>query len=230
MAVAFFDLDLTLLEMNTASLWLRRELRLGHMSRSFFMRSAFHVGLYQLGVARMEEVLEKALRTVEGVEEAAVRERTLAFWHEEVRGRFRAGGLEVLRAHQARGERCVLLSSTSPYLSEPVAEELGLDDVLCTRFEVEGGRFTGRCEGPLCYGDGKRLKAESWAREHGVDLSDCSFYTDSFSDLPALVVMGRPVCVHPDPRLRRHAERQGWEIAIWGGAAPVEARRAASGR
>lgn len=79
MAVAFFDLDLTLLEMNTAALWLKRELRLGHMSRTFFMKSAFQVGLYQLGVARMEEVLEKALRTVAGIEEAAVKDRTLEF-------------------------------------------------------------------------------------------------------------------------------------------------------
>ena len=49
----------------------------------------------------------------------------------------------------------------------------------------------------------------------GVDLSRCTFYTDSMSDLPVLEAVGRPVAVHPDPRLRREASRRGWEIADW---------------
>ena len=60
--------------------------------------------------------------------------------------------------------------------------------------------------------------AESLIDEHGGDLKDAAFYTDSFSDLPMLEAVHRPVCVHPDPRLKRTAIRRGWEIADWGTA------------
>lgn len=216
MGIAFFDLDLTLLDTNSATLWIKRERRLGHISTGFFLKSAWYVGLYQLGRAKMEEVLEKAMLTVEGVEEALIQERTQAFWEEEVKMRFRPGAFAALEEHRAKGDACVLLSSTSPYMSVPTVAHLGLDGYLCSHFEVKDGRFTGRPDGPLCYGAGKLVHAQRYVEERGVSLADCAFYTDSYSDLPAMVAMGRPVAVHPDPRLKRHAEKAGWEIADWG--------------
>jgi phosphoserine phosphatase len=111
----------------------------------------------------------------------------------------------------------VLLSSTSPYMAEAVAAELHLDDVLCNRFEVDpAGRFTGKPDGELCYGAGKLTHGTRYAQEHGVDLAQCTFYTDSTTDLPMLEAVGRPVVVHPDPRLEQVARNRGWEIVAWG--------------
>lgn len=216
MTVAFFDLDLTLLDVNTASLWVKKELREKTISKGFFLKSVAWVSLYQLGVARMEDVLEKAIAQAAGLDEEHTAERTRGFYEEEVQHRFRPGALAAVKQHQAEGHRCVLLTSSSPYLSAPVAERLGLDGVLCNRFEVEGGRFTGKPHKPLCYGPGKLHYASAWLDEHGDTLREAAFYTDSYSDLPVLEAVGRPVAVHPDPRLRRAADRRGWEVADWG--------------
>ena len=62
---------------------------------------------------------------------------------------------------------------------------------------------------------GKVLLARRHAESLGVSLAEASFYTDSLSDLPMLEAVGRPVAVHPDPRLRRVARQRGWEIADW---------------
>jgi phosphoserine phosphatase len=70
--------------------------------------------------------------------------------------------------------------------------------------------------GEVSVGPGKRTHAERYAREVGVPLSACAFYTDSYSDLPVLEVVGRPVAVHPDHRLRREALRRGWPVVDWG--------------
>ena len=83
-----------------------------------------------------------------------------------------------------------------------------------TRFAVEDGCFTG--EGELCYGEAKLTAAEAFLADKDVGLEDCAFYTDSYTDLPVMDVVGRPVAVHPDPRLMRHARRAGGEIADWG--------------
>ena len=98
-----------------------------------------------------------------------------------------------------------------------MAQDLGLDAILCNRFEVDdAGRYTGRPLGPLCYGDGKLSHAEGYAKAQGAALSDCAFYTDSFADIPVMRVVGRPVAVNPDMRLRREAVSRGWEIVDWG--------------
>ena len=78
------------------------------------------------------------------------------------------------------------------------------------------GLHTGQPLGEVCFGEGKRLHAEAYAAEAGVPLSACAFYTDSYSDLPVLEVVGRPVAVNPDRRLRREALRRGWPVVDWG--------------
>lgn len=217
MSVAFFDLDKTLLAVNSGSLWIRRELALGHMTRGQALRAGLWLVRYHLGFVTMEDAVLRAMSTLAGTDARALQERTAAFYTEQVRTLYRPGALRALEEHRAAGDRLVLLTSSTGYLSELVAEELRLDGILCNRFEVdERGLHTGRPLGAVCFGVGKRTLAESYAREAGVPLSACTFYTDSYSDLPVMEVVGRPVAVHPDHRLRREALRRGWSIVSWG--------------
>ncbi|MHB8873568.1 MAG: HAD family hydrolase [Myxococcaceae bacterium] len=217
MAIAFFDLDKTLLAANSATLWVRRELALGNLRRREGLQAAVWLGLYQLGFAGLDILVARAIATIAGTREEDVRERTERFYREEVRLLYRPGAMAALERHRARGDRLVLLTSSSEYLSRCVAEELRLDDILCNRFEVdESGRHTGRALGMLCFGAGKLGYARAYAAGARAELRDCAFYTDSFSDLSVLEQVGHPVAVNPDVRLRRFAGRQGWQIVDWG--------------
>ena len=104
----------------------------------------------------------------------------------------------------------------TPLTVSGLLAELGLDDFLCTRFAVRDGVFTGEVDGTLCYGPGKLVQATEYTRARGVQLEDCSFYTDSYSDLPVLEAVGTPIAAHPDPRLLRHAKKSDWSIVDWG--------------
>lgn len=215
-SIAFFDLDLTLLEINSASLWIRRELRLGHISRWSAIKGAAWLGMYELGFAKLEDAIRSAASTLRGKEEAVMAQRTEDFWEAEVAMRIRPGATAAIAAHREAGDRMVLLTSSSNYLGQLAVDALGLDGLLSNRFEVQAGRYTGEMHNPLCYGPGKLVHAQKEADTHGVRLADCSFYTDSMSDLSVLDAVGHPVAVHPDPRLRREANRRGWKIADWG--------------
>src|SRR5215475_6350161 len=83
---------------------------------------------------------------------------------------------------------------------------------LVTQLVVREGRFTGEVIEPVCYGRGKVYWAERFAAEHGVELPRSYFYTDSITDLPVLDRVGHPRVVNPDPRLRRLAQRRGWQV------------------
>ncbi|HEY0095124.1 MAG TPA: HAD family hydrolase [Archangium sp.] len=217
MAIAFFDLDKTLLAVNSGSLWIRRELALGHITRVQAMRATLWLARYHMGYVPMQDALVQAMSHLQGTDEQPIRERTVRFYEELVRSQYRPGALRALEEHRSAGDRLVLLTSSSGYMSELVARDLGLDAILCNRLEVDAsGLYTGRPLGEVCFGEGKRSHAQAYASQAGVPLSACAFYTDSYSDLPVLEVVGRPVVVHPDRRLLREALRRGWPVVDWG--------------
>jgi putative phosphoserine phosphatase/1-acylglycerol-3-phosphate O-acyltransferase len=104
------------------------------------------------------------------------------------------------------------VSAATRYQIEPLARELGIPHVLCTRLEVENGRLTGRHVWPTCYGGGKALAARALAREHGIDLAQSYFYTDSHEDLPLLEIVGRPRPTNPSGHLTEIAAKRGWPV------------------
>lgn len=222
MSIAFFDLDKTLLTLNSGELWIRRQVREGHISRFQAARAGLVILKYHLGFTSIEEALRRAFATLEGSTAAHWRTQTRRFYEEEVRPLFRKEGLKALQEHRSRGDRIVLLTSSTGYLSECVQEELGMDEILCTRFEVdETGTHTGRLLGSMCYGEGKLTYAKACAEAQGVKLEDCAFYTDSFADISVLEKVGKPVVVNPDRRLRSLAQQKRWPIVDWGAADPT---------
>ncbi|HVE84879.1 MAG TPA: HAD-IB family hydrolase [Myxococcales bacterium] len=217
MGIAFFDLDRTLLSINSGSRWISWELRRGRLSPWQVARAAYYLGLYRLGRGRLEDALVEAISTLKGTSAADTRRRVEEFYELHVRAAYRPGGLKALAGHKEQGDVTALLSSTSVYLAEAVGRELSLDAVICNRFEVDGsGEHTGRSQGGLCYGSGKLHHAQAFAQSRGVPLDECVFYTDSISDLPVLERVGRPVVVNPDRPLRKVAVRKRWEVVDWG--------------
>lgn len=217
MSIAFFDFDKTLISRNSGSLWLRHELRAGLITWRTAARASMWLARYNLGLSGLDEAVLEAIALLRDTEEAPLRERTWRFYDDEVQHLYRPGARAALAQHREQGERLVLLTTSSLYIAERAAEQLGLDDVLCSRFELgPDGRFTGLPAGPLCFGEGKRLLAAEYAESKGVPMAETAFYTDSALDLPALRSVGRPVAVNPDPRLRREAKRLGWPVVDWG--------------
>jgi HAD superfamily hydrolase (TIGR01490 family) len=217
MRLAFFDLDRTLLSVNSGTLWVRRELALGHISKRQAMRAMWWLARYQLGFASGEEMVAEAVTHIEGTPSATLRSRTGAFYETEVRSTFRPGALEAVERHRGAGDRLVILTSSSNLLAELAGAELRFDRVLSNTLQVGAdGNHTGLIEGRVCFGEGKLVHARAEAERVGASLRDAAFYTDSYADLPVLEVVGLPVAVNPDPRLRRYAQRRGWAIVDWG--------------
>jgi HAD superfamily hydrolase (TIGR01490 family) len=216
-AIAFFDFDRTLIASNSASMFVRAELRAGHITMLQALRAMTWMARYHLGMVALDSAVAQALEMLAGGDEQALRGRSETFYEQELRALYRPGALEAIASHRQAGDLIVLLTASPSYVSELVRQDLTLDGILCNRFEVDaGGVFTGRTVGGLCFGAGKLSHAQAFASERKMPLEDCSFYTDSFSDLPVLLAVGNPVAVNPDHRLRREAKRRGWKVVDWG--------------
>jgi HAD superfamily hydrolase (TIGR01490 family) len=119
--------------------------------------------------------------------------------------------LDLIALHKALGRRVYIVSSSPEGVVRPLAESLGVDDVVATRAEVVDGKFTGKLEF-YCYGDNKAEALRELEREEGIDLSASYAYSDSITDLPMLEAVGNPVAVNPDRELRKIAQQRGWKI------------------
>ena len=118
----------------------------------------------------------------------------------------------LFRQHREAG-RLVVLATTTPYdLVKPLADALGLDDVVATQYTARDGTYDGSVAGEFVWGPAKRAAVEQWAGEHGVDLADSWAYSDSYFDAPLLSAVGHPFAVNPDPRLQLLALLRRWPV------------------
>ncbi|MCB9554742.1 MAG: HAD family hydrolase [Deltaproteobacteria bacterium] len=212
---AFFDLDWTLLSVNSGVLWARRDRRLGRISRRLYARAFLYLLAYRLNIVDMQRVMRDALSTVVGETEQTLRQWTREWFDAEVAQHITEAGRRAVDEHRRAGHLVVLLSMTSPYIAEAVAETLDLDATICTAYDVENGLLTGKALQPLCYGPGKVTLARRFAEHCAIDLGRSYFYSDSASDLPMLEAVGFPRPVNPDLHLRLVAWRRGWSTLDW---------------
>lgn len=210
---AFFDMDYTLVDANTATMYMRFLREEGLASRRDVARIVWWSARYRLGFLDLRSVVERVVADAAGDSESETRQRCERWYERDVRRFVSPAGREAVERHRALGHALVLLTGNSPYIGGPLAEDLRLDHLLCTRLEVDPeGAFTGRMIPPFAYGDGKVQLAEALAAEHDLDLDRSAFYTDSHTDLPMLLRVGQPVVVNPDPKLAWEATRRGWPV------------------
>lgn len=213
---AFFDLDRTLIDINSGLVWAQHERSQGNISLWQFARASFWTLLYHVSLIDMEKAFAEAVRHYEGEAWEDLERRTRDWFHDEIEHRLRTGAEQRLDDHRREGHDLVVLTNSSCFEAAAATDAWGLDDWLANEFHTDDtGRLTGDFEEPLCYGEGKVVRAREWAAEHDVSLESSYFYSDSYSDLPMLEAVGHPRVVDPDPRLSRHARSEDWTIEDW---------------
>ena len=212
---AYFDLDRTVFSINSGYRWLLYERQRGHLNIRQLASGFVALGRYAIGQAELDRVLLDAIADYQGEAAKDLEGRTLDFYQSVVKESIRTDARAAIAHHKRLGHRCVILTTSSQFLAKLVAVELNFDGYLCTTLETMNGVLTGRPSGRLCYGPGKRFYMEADLSSCRQDGRNAYFYTDSFSDLPALKVVGYPRIVTPDRRLRKWASEKGWPILDW---------------
>lgn len=213
---ALFDMDRTLVRRETASLWMRYQRDTGQATWVDSLRVSYWVLGYTFGVLRVEEVVDRVCATLRGTREDVFAMRCADWFEEYVAPHVASRGREAVARHRARGDIVAIATGATPYAARPLAAALGIEHVVATELEVDPlGRFTGRTNKPLSYGEGKVTRSRALAGQLGFELGDATFYSDSVTDLPLLEAVREPVAVNPDPRLRRIARQRGWRVEAW---------------
>jgi len=212
---ALFDMDRTLVRVDTATLYVRYQRDIGEAGIRDVARVAWWMLQYSLGVIDAERIAEQVLRSYAGKEEAWLEERCRTWFREYVLAHVADQARETVERHRRAGDLLAIVTGATPYAAAPLAQELGIPHVIATSLEVEAGRFTGSLRRPMSYGAGKVTLSQGLAAREGFTLDDATFYSDSITDLPLLERVGTPVAVNPDARLKRLAGKRRWRIERW---------------
>ena len=213
--LTLFDLDHTLLSGDSDVLWCDFLMERGVLDRaSFESRNADMESRYKAGTVGVQEFCDFFVGTLAGRSAAAWESLRREFLDRVVVPRIPADALNLVRAHHTAGEIVVLTTATNRFITELTAKHLGIEHLIATEPQVEGGVFTGRTEGTLNMREGKVERLEAWLASRGEELEsfDSSAYSDSMNDLPLLEAGDQPVAVDPDPRLAAIAHARGWPV------------------
>jgi HAD superfamily hydrolase (TIGR01490 family) len=213
-SAAFFDMDKTVLRIDTGMSWMKFEYRRGSARKRDLAKAVYWSLLYKAAVLDLESLATRLTAGLAGQDEGQMAAACAEWYARDVAHEVTADARRALDRHRAQGDVIVLATGSTQYAAEAVARGLGIDHVLCSRIESVGGRFTGKLTA-MGFGDHKVALAEDFARAHGVDLARSTFYSDSYNDLPLMSRVGAAIAVNPDARLRRHATRRGWRVERW---------------
>lgn len=215
-AAAFFDLDGTLIAVNSGRLWLAHERSHRRLSARDAAKGLAYLAAYKLGLVDVRTALSLAAASLRDRPEREFDEG-VSEWYGRVVSPLRAPhATHAVERHRAAGHRLVLITTSSSYQASAAARDFALDDHLGTRFAVADGRFTGALVHPVPFGRGKVELAEAYADREGISLEHSYFYTDSITDLPMLERVGHPRVVNPDPRLALVARARSMPVLDWG--------------
>ena len=217
--LALFDLDHTLLTLDSDEAWVEFLIEEGTLDRATFERANHDlVSRYRAGEATSVEFTHFYLSTLVGHDPS-----TLAGWHaayleRKIRPAISAAARALLARHRSDGHLLILTTATSRLITAPIARELGFENLIATEPEMQDGYYTGRIAGTPNLRQGKVTRLEAWLGERGLALDSFRqswFYSDSVNDLPLLLRVTHPVAVNADPALATLAREKGWpQIAI----------------
>lgn len=209
--IAFFDMDYTVLDTSSGILYVKYLRETAQIGQRQLWRVAWYSLLYKLTLIDMARAMPRMIEYARGASATAMHAQARDWFDQRGAPHISRAAVARIREHQAQQHTAVLISASTQFAVQPVAEHLGLP-YLCTQLAVSADRVTGEIVSPACYGEGKVHWARQYAIGLGADLRACFFYTDSLSDRPLLELVGHPVAVNPDPRLKRLAAQRGWPV------------------
>jgi len=213
---AFFDVDNTI--MKGASLFhfavglARRKYFKGSEILGFGVKQVKFVLSGSEDLEDMASATEAALSFVQGRKVSELQHLGEEIFDETMVDKLIPGSLAIAQGHLDAGQQVWLVTATPVELATVIAERLGLTGALGTVAEIRNGVYTGHLDGPPLHGLAKAEAIRAIAEREGLDLAECSAYSDSSNDIPMLSIVGRPVAVNPDATLRAHARQNGWVI------------------
>lgn len=219
--LALFDLDMTLLNVDSDHSWGQFIVEKGLVDAQFYAEA--NDKFYQdyiagtLDAVEYNEFVAAFLSTQKMTDLHQYREEYLNTW---IRPNMRPKGVEQINMHRQAGDTVVIISATNDFVVVPIAQLFGVDahHTLATKLQVVDDCYTGKVAARPNFQEGKLFHLNQFIeqqKQNGIFYQKLIAYSDSKNDLPLLKFADEAVCVSPDVILADAANQNGWQVVDW---------------
>lgn len=210
---AFFDFDGTILAGYSAAAFFRYRLRRGEVPVTEIVTTLKESINFERHGRDVSELMHIGVRAQSGRSAEELNAWARNVFAKKIAGMVYPEARLLIEAHQAKGHTVVIASSATRPQIEPTAEDLGVDELICTEIGVKDDILTGDLASPIRWGEAKADAVREYAAEHEIDLETSFGYSNGEEDLPFLEAVGRPCALNPDDDLHHIARRREWPSA-----------------
>jgi HAD superfamily hydrolase (TIGR01490 family) len=219
--LALFDLDHTLLDVDSDYLWGEYIVTHGLVDEAQYRTAnqAFYEQYIEgtLDATEYNEFVAQFLTTLPLARLHAIREDYVKY---EIEPHMRPKAITALREHIDLGHDVVIISATNDFVVSAIAERFGIAEanVLATPLEIKDERYTGKLTDKPNFQAGKIYHLDKWINKkqlEGISFEKTYAYSDSKNDIPLLEWADVAICVSPDDALHAHALAHRWAVEDW---------------
>jgi HAD superfamily hydrolase (TIGR01490 family) len=211
----FFDLDHTCISRVSGKEVAINAIRKGYVRISELIEMAALYFLYRIKLIEPQKMAEKLIGWTSGIPEFKMDEICSETVENVLLPSVYRDAISEIEFHRMNKAKIVILSASIAQVCNKIAAIIDADGFIATILETKDGILTGRATGSICFGEGKKVQLRDYCIQNSINISESWYYGDSVSDVPVFDLVGSPVCINPDNKLKKKALERGWKILNW---------------
>jgi len=214
MNLAIFDLDNTLLDGDSDYNWGLYLVKKGYLDEGEYKeQNQKFFEEYQAGKLDIFAFAEFQFRFLKNNSRKFLNKVRSDYIDEIIKPMILKKAVDLVNQHKEAGDSLLIITATNSFITKPIGELFGIDELIGTDPEEHLGEFTGKVKGTPSFKEGKVTRLFDWLDEKNLKLADFEktfFYSDSHNDLALLEVVTNPVVVNGDKILLEKAQEKNW--------------------
>ncbi len=214
MNLALFDLDNTILAGDSDYNWSRFLIQEGYLDGAIHAEKneKFYAD-YKAGTLDIFAFVEFQFKPLARNPRTVLNQLLKKYVEEVIKPMITEKARALVKRHQEEGDLVIVITATNSFITKPIAELFGIENLIGTDPEEKEGEFTGKVSGLPSFKEGKVTRLEAWLKGKNLSLASFEksyFYSDSHNDLPLMQKVTHPVAVDSDDVLSEYAKSKGW--------------------
>ncbi|CAM8380981.1 HAD family hydrolase [Candidatus Methylopumilus planktonicus] len=214
MNLALFDLDNTILAGDSDYNWSRFLIQEGYLDGAIHAEKneKFYAD-YKAGTLDIYAFVEFQFKPLARNPRKVLNQLLKKYVEEVIKPMITEKARALVKRHQDEGDLIIVITATNSFITKPIAELFGIENLIGTDPEEKEGEFTGKVSGLPSFKEGKVTRLEAWLKGKNLSLASFEksyFYSDSHNDLPLMQKVTHPVAVDSDDVLSEYAKSKGW--------------------
>ncbi len=213
MKLAIFDLDNTLIAGDSDCLWGEFLSEQGYVDSKAYQ--AGHEKFYQEyfeGTMSIHEFLEFQLKVLADNDRQKLEEWRKNYIEKKIKPIMLPKAIKLIEEHRQQGHELLIITATNRFITEPIAKEFKIENLIACEPEMLDGQYTGKVTGTPSYAEGKVTRLNEWLENDEQTFDETWFYSDSHNDIPLLKEVDHAIAVDGDDTLITEAKKQNWPV------------------